>query len=224
MSGIISDTTGNANSLTIAGSGTITFGGANTYTGTTTIYTGSLTLKNAGALASTNITLGAGTTLTLDNVSGASSNNRLSTSTSFNSSGGNIIFAGHATTQSAGTLRVLSGATLISATDAGGGSSLTFGTARYCEHYPRLGWNGTLRGRVRHHDQLAEPHGIAGRRVDQQHHRRLGLCWHRVADRRQREFRNLDANSHVVPFTNYAQLIANSSGQVSISRTAHRYK
>ncbi len=124
VSGVIGSSSG-ANSLTLAGFGDVNFTAANTYTGDTTVFTGSLTLSGAGALASQNINLGAGTTLTLDNT-GSNSNTRLASTASINSHGGIITLVGNNTSQTTGTLNVLSGATIVSVT--GSGSTLTFGS------------------------------------------------------------------------------------------------
>ncbi|NCW37289.1 MAG: autotransporter domain-containing protein, partial [Proteobacteria bacterium] len=62
--GIIADASGQSNNFTKDGNGTLDLGGANTYTGTTTISDG--TLKVTGTLAQTAITVASGATYDVD--------------------------------------------------------------------------------------------------------------------------------------------------------------
>jgi fibronectin-binding autotransporter adhesin len=62
--GIIADASGESNNFTKDGNGTLDLGGANTYTGTTTISDG--TLKVDGTLAQTAVTVASGATYDVD--------------------------------------------------------------------------------------------------------------------------------------------------------------
>jgi hypothetical protein len=127
-----------ANGLTIAGiagSGGIRFTNANTYSGSTTVFTGTLTLSgaNGSILNTSSITLGAGTTLNLDSASAGNNNNRIASGAPITSNGGFINLLGNSsqnTSQTVGTLGVASGATYVTVTPGGSQTAtLTFGAA-----------------------------------------------------------------------------------------------
>ncbi len=211
VSGVISDATGN--DLTIAGAGNIIFKGANTYSGDTTIATGSLTLAGSGALASSNIKLGAGTTLTLDNTTSGNSNSRLSTLNAINSAGGNIVLLGNGTTQSAGTLDVQSGATLVSTSTASGSTSLTFGNTLDTASISRE-TGGTVRFAAGSGSTIKLPNlsslpagGLTNGII-------AGWAFTGTANGTDVNFATLDANNNVVPLTSYAQLTADSLARI----------
>ena len=63
LNGVLSDASGATGSLTKRGAGTLTLGGANTYSGATTVEAGTLKLANAGALGSGLVTVKSGATL-----------------------------------------------------------------------------------------------------------------------------------------------------------------
>src|SRR6185295_14048212 len=110
VSGVIS---GTGTNLTIAGSAPFVFQGANTYTGSTTLFTGTLTLSGAGTLTgSTGATLQAGTILNLDS-STTNNNNRFPDAVTVTSQGGflNLIANASGTNETIGTLSLGSGAT-----------------------------------------------------------------------------------------------------------------
>ena len=130
VNGIISGLA--ANNLTLGGTGLFTFGGANTYSGATSIFTGGLTLSGNGSILNTSaISLNAGTSLTLDNTT--TNANRLAGTVGISSSGGFITLLGNSsapTAQSAGTLTFNAGATYVTVTPGSGQSAtLTFGSA-----------------------------------------------------------------------------------------------
>ncbi len=130
VNGAISGAAGN--DLTLGGTGLFTFGGANTYSGATSIFTGGLTLSGNGSILNTSaINLNAGTLLTLDNTT--TNANRLAGTVGISSKGGFITLLGNgsaSTAQSAGTLAINVGATYVTVTPGSGQSaSLTFGSA-----------------------------------------------------------------------------------------------
>ena len=130
VNGVISGAAGN--DLTLGGTGLFTFGGANTYSGATSIFTGGLTLSGNGSILNTSaISLNAGTLLTLDNTT--TNANRLAGTVGISSKGGFITLLGNSsasTAQSAGTLAINAGATYVTVTPGSGQSaSLTFGSA-----------------------------------------------------------------------------------------------
>ena len=130
VNGVISGAAGN--DLTLGGTGLFTFGGANTYSGATSIFTGGLTLSGNGSILNTSaISLNAGTLLTLDNTT--TNVNRLAGTVGISSKGGFITLLGNSsasTAQSAGTLAINVGATYVTVTPGSGQSaSLTFGSA-----------------------------------------------------------------------------------------------
>jgi hypothetical protein len=136
VNGVISGAA--ANGLTIAGiagSGGFNFTNAETYSGSTTVFTGALTLSgaNGSILNTSGITLGAGTTLNLDSASAGNNNNRIASGTTITSNGGFINLLGNSsqnTSQTVGTLGVASGATHVTVTPGGAQTAtLTFGTA-----------------------------------------------------------------------------------------------
>ena len=63
LNGVLSDATDATGSLTKRGAGTLTLGGANTYTGETVIEAGTLVAANANALGTGNVTVASGATL-----------------------------------------------------------------------------------------------------------------------------------------------------------------
>jgi fibronectin-binding autotransporter adhesin len=133
VNGIIS---GAGSGLTIAGSGAFNFTNANTYSGSTTVFTGTLNLSGAnGAVQNTSaIALGAGTVLNL-NSAGANhtTQDRIADSTPITSNGGFINLLGNssaATSETLGTLTTGSGATYVNVTPGvGQTATLTFGAA-----------------------------------------------------------------------------------------------
>ena len=130
VNGMISGAAGN--DLTLGGTGLFTFGGANTYSGATSIFTGGLTLSGNGSILNTSaISLNAGTSLTLDNTT--TNANRLAGTVGISSNGGFITLLGNSsasTAQSAGTLAINAGATYVTVTPGSGQSAtLTFGSA-----------------------------------------------------------------------------------------------
>lgn len=135
VNGIISGA--GTNNLTLGGTGGFTFTNASTYSGSTTLFTGALTLSGNGSLLNTSgVTLNAGTSLTLDNTT-TSVANRLSDSTTFLSRGGILNFIGNAagTNETLGSLGVASGASVVQT--SGTGSSLTLGTAGSISSFTR---------------------------------------------------------------------------------------
>ncbi len=118
--------------LTLSGAGAYNFQGANTYSGSTTVFTGALTLSGAsGSIQNSNtggITLQAGTSLTLDN-SGANNADRLNDATTITTKGGSFKLIGNAagSSETVGTLAIGSGSSVVSIT--GTASTLTFGSA-----------------------------------------------------------------------------------------------
>ena len=132
VSGVVSGSS--SNTLRVAGSGVVTLTNANTYAGSTSIFTGTLTLSNNGSLVNTSsVTLGAGTTLNLDSSSGANNNNRIGDSVGITSNGGFINLLGNGsvnTSETVGTLTTGSGATYVTVTPSGTQSAtLTLGAA-----------------------------------------------------------------------------------------------
>ena len=130
VNGVISGAAGN--DLTLGGTGLFTFGGANTYSGATSIFTGGLTLSGNGSILNTSaISLNAGTLLTLDNTT--TNANRLAGTVGISSNGGFITLLGNSsasTAQSAGTLAINAGASYVTVTPGSGQSAtLTFGSA-----------------------------------------------------------------------------------------------
>lgn len=123
FNGIISGAA--ANNLTIAGSGVISLGGENTYSGSTTVFTGTLRVSGAGGSirASSGVTLGAGTTLTLDSTGGnEASQDRIGNAVTITSKGGFINLLGNslaATTETVGQLATAPGATYVTVTPGG---------------------------------------------------------------------------------------------------------
>ncbi|MES2570741.1 MAG: hypothetical protein V4710_11890, partial [Verrucomicrobiota bacterium] len=105
-----------SSNLTLAGSGIFNLTGANSYAGSTTLFTGSMTLSGAGTLAGTSgVTLNAGTTLLLDNTT-ANVSDRLANTVTITSRGGTVALLGNGATptvENIGMLTVGSGASTI---------------------------------------------------------------------------------------------------------------
>jgi fibronectin-binding autotransporter adhesin len=126
VSGVIGGS-GNLTIAGIAGNGGVNFSAANTYTGTTTLSTAGATLTLSGAngsLATTAITLGGGSTLTLDNTT-ANNTNRIGDTVGISSNGATINLKGGSGTETIGTLTLATGTTRVNV-DAG--STLTLGS------------------------------------------------------------------------------------------------
>lgn len=121
LSGILSG----SNGVTLSGSGTVIFSGANTYTGATSINAGTLSLANVNATS--NITLGIGTTLDINNVSLSGvpltlNSGTTLTGTGVASLGSDLVLPSSFTVGGAGSLTlsgVLSGANGITKTGTG---------------------------------------------------------------------------------------------------------
>ena len=129
VNGIISGAAGN--NLTLGGTGLFTFSGADTYSGSTSILTGGLTLSGNGSILNTSaISLNGGTSLTLDNTT--TNANRLASTVGISSNGGFINLLGNSsasTAKSAGTLAINGGASYVTVTPGSGQTTLTFGSA-----------------------------------------------------------------------------------------------
>ncbi len=127
LSGVLSGAAGN--NLTLGGRGTFTFSNANTYSGSTSVFTGGLTLNGTGSILNTSaISLNAGTSLVLDNTA-TNVANRIADNLTITTKGATISFIGNAgtTAETVGTLAVGSGASVVQT--SGSVSSLTFGAA-----------------------------------------------------------------------------------------------
>ncbi|HEX3149406.1 MAG TPA: autotransporter-associated beta strand repeat-containing protein, partial [Gemmataceae bacterium] len=119
-----------ANTLTTAGSGSLTLTAANTYSGATVVNGGTLTLSGAnGAIASSaSLTVNTGGTVLLDN-SGANNNTRLGTSAGINLNGGTFQVNGNGSTalnESLGALTLGAGSSTLASNPDAAGSTLTF--------------------------------------------------------------------------------------------------
>ena len=122
------------NSLTFNGGGAFDLTGANSFSGSVTLTSGTVSLSGAGSILNCpSITLQAGTTLNLDSSSGANSNNRIGDATTINSRGGYLNLLGNSntsTSETIGTLSIQSGATYVNATPGSGQTAtLTCGAA-----------------------------------------------------------------------------------------------
>ncbi len=212
VNGIISG--GAPNDLTIGGSGAFTFTSANTYAGSTTIFTGTLNLSGAnGSLQSTSgITLNAGTTLVLDNAS-ANNSNRLNDNTTITTRGGILSLVGNAgaTTEAAGTLSVGSGASVVQV--SGSGSSLTFGRAPAdpspLASFSRTGAGGTANFVVGAGASIKAPNvtlvnGIIGGWAVTGTAAGTGLDW-----------ATTDVSKNIVPYSAYTALTADATGTIT---------
>ena len=118
-----------ANSLALQ-SGSLTLTASNTYTGTTTVSGGILTLSGVQRLASTSaITLNRGGTLLLDN-SGSNNTNRVNDSAGLTLNGGTLNYLGSSNTSSTetfGAVTLGAGAlTIAAANGSGQTAALTF--------------------------------------------------------------------------------------------------
>ncbi len=133
VSGVVSGVA--ASALTITGNGVVNLSGANTYAGSTSVFTGTLTVSDTnGALLNTSgITLGAGTTLNLDSAVAGNNNNRIGDTIGIVSNGGFINLLGNSaanTSETIGTLTTGSGATYVTVTPGGAQTAtLTLGSA-----------------------------------------------------------------------------------------------
>jgi fibronectin-binding autotransporter adhesin len=121
--------------FTKSGAGFVTLTGLNTYSGTTTVSAGWLTLKDFGAdINTSSIIVSSGATLRIDNNSAANLTDRISDTANVTLNGGTLLFIGApgiALSETIGTLTLGSnfGSTVISQASTTSGSSvnLTFG-------------------------------------------------------------------------------------------------
>ena len=100
--------------LDIHGTGTQTLTGVNTYSGPTTIDSGTLALSGNGLATATTMSISPGATLQLDD-SGSVIGNRLSTTTGISMDGGNLILNGNSTVpvnENAGPLQFAGASTI----------------------------------------------------------------------------------------------------------------
>jgi fibronectin-binding autotransporter adhesin len=129
VGGAISDG-GNGYSLTKAGASTFALTGASTYSGTTTVNAGTVTISGAsGAIASSSaVTVNYGATMTLDNTT--NNPDRIKNSAPINLNGGSFNFNGNgagAASETVDALNINSGASTVTVTKgAGGSTTLTF--------------------------------------------------------------------------------------------------
>ena len=125
IGGVIS---GSGYSLTKAGAGTLTLGGANTYSGGTTLSAGQLNLNNASALGTGALTISGGA---IGNTSGnaitLSTNNAQNWNGDFSFAGSNDLNlgSGAVTMSSSRTVTVASGNLTVGGAISGSGYSLT---------------------------------------------------------------------------------------------------
>ena len=136
FAGVIQNSGGGAISLYKQGNSTLTLTGANTYTGSTTLFSGGLTLRESGSIASTFFNVSG--VLTLDNGGSGGAQvvaNRIPASAAINLRGGTVTFVGGTaimdeTTIGAGSgyVEAAYGANTLTATIGTGGSAyLTIG-------------------------------------------------------------------------------------------------
>jgi fibronectin-binding autotransporter adhesin len=204
-----------ANSLTLGGNGTFVFTAANSYSGSTSVFTGGLTLNGNGTILNTSaISLNAGTSLILDNAAGTNVNQRIAATTGVNTNGGifSLIGDGVATSQTIGTLAVGSGASVVKA--SGSGAVLTLGKsgAGAIASLSRSS-GGTvnfvaLSGANINLPNVATPNGIIGGYAVTGSATGTGLNW-----------ATLDGSNNVIPYTNYTQLTADSTGAITSGMT-----
>jgi fibronectin-binding autotransporter adhesin len=212
VNGIISGPA--ANNLTIGGTGVTAFSGANTYGGSTNVFTGTLNLTGNGAiLNSSAISLNAGTSLTLDN-SATNINQRIGATTGITSRGGifSLIGNGIATNQTVGTLTLGSGASVVQA--SGTGAVLTFG-ASGGSPIPSLSRSsgGTVNfvvgaGANVNLPNVTVTNGIIGGYAVTGTAAGTGLDW-----------AALNGSNNVIPYTGYTQLTADANGAITSGTT-----
>jgi autotransporter-associated beta strand protein len=132
FSGVISDGASRVVALTKTGSGTLTLAGANTYMGTTTVSTGTLSVSNNAALGSGLLTMAGGTlaasagSWTIANTINLASNATIDTGANTLTLAGSITNNGSLTKTGSGTLVLATTPTYVGDTIINGGK-LTFG-------------------------------------------------------------------------------------------------
>ena len=210
FNGVISGAAGN--NLTLGGNGTFVFTANNTYSGSTSIFTGGLTLSGNGAIAGTSsISLNAGTRLVLDNSAG-NKNNRISSSTGISSNGGifTLIGDGNSTSQTVGTFGVGSGASVVHAT--GNNAVLTLGASGTIPSLSRSS-GGTVNFVTDNGGNIKLPNvpvtnGIIGGYAVTGAANGTGINW-----------ATLDGSNNVTAYSNYTQLTASANGAITSGMT-----
>ncbi|HEV2970886.1 MAG TPA: hypothetical protein VGY55_13020, partial [Pirellulales bacterium] len=216
FSGVISGAA--ANNLTIGGTGVTVLTGADTYAGSTNVFTGTLRVTGAnGAIGGTSmVSLGAGTSLVFDNTTN-NNNNRIGSATGITSNGGIINLIGNggvATTQTIGTLTLGPGATVVQS--SGTGAVLTLG-ASGGSPIPSLNrlFGGTVNfvpGSIGNGNinlpNAPTPNGILG-----------GWAVTGTAAGNNLNWATLDGSNNVIPYTGYTQLTADANGNITSGMT-----
>ena len=222
LSGVLSGAVGN--NLTLRGSGTFTFSNANTYSGSTTVFTGGLNLNGSGSILNTSaIALNAGTSLVLDNTT-TNVANRIADILTITTKGATINFIGNAATtaETVGTLAVGSGASVMQT--SGAGSSLTFGSAGVLPSFSRSTGGTALfavgAGSTVNAPNLTLANGIIG-----------GWAVTGTAAGTGLDFATRDGSNNIVPFTSYTTFTTasvaadnakyNATGNPTVNLTAN---
>ena len=207
-----------ANNLTIGGTGVTVLTGADTYAGSTNVFTGTLRVTGAsGSIVNTSgISLGAGTSLVLDNTTN-NNNNRIGSATGITSNGGIINLIGNggvATTQTIGTVTLGPGATVVQSSGTGavltlgasGGSPipslnrLVGGTVNFV---PGSIGNGNI-----NLPNAPTPNGILG-----------GWAVTGTAAGNNLNWATLDGSNNVISYSGYTQLTADANGAITSGMT-----
>ena len=120
----------------VSTTGTVTFLGANTFSGTTTVSSGTLTLGTGGSLSNTtNVTVSSGGTLLLS----GTNNSKINNSASVTLAGGTLSLGGSSSlSETVGALTLSSSSTIDFGTLAGG-NTLSFANSSGAS------WTGTLK-------------------------------------------------------------------------------